>query len=346
MKFIRWIRKAHWKLAGKILLSILVIFISLEATVRFHYFGLDGFSFQKMGDSFQDMTRADIVQRSEDPEIFYEFKPNLETRFRNKRFATNTQGFRDKEYSLSKPPFTFRVAVVGASYVMGWGVELEETFHTVLEDQLTRERKGMTYEFINMGVGGYSPWRSLTVVKKKALKYGPDLILFATTPYMYKSDPKPPLPTTRLTRHPFFTSYFKNFLRFRIRMLLNRIGLRKSDGSATMAQARNRIHDVFSQLEETAKTTGIPVCVVILENKNYSLEIVPEIEAAARDHGLWLVDATEPFVRDGFPKYCTHRLDCHPNAEAHRIFARVIHDFLVERRLLESAEPKRANHRP
>jgi hypothetical protein len=32
--------------------------------------------------------------------------------------------------------------------------------------------------------------------------------------------------------------------------------------------------------------------------------------------------------------------DCHPNAEAHRIFAGLIHDFLVENRLLESAQNK------
>jgi hypothetical protein len=339
------IRKTRWKLAGKILLSLLVLFISLEATVRFHYFGLDGFSFQKMGDSFQDMTRAGLVQRSEDPEISFELKPNLETRFRNKRFATNSQGFRDKEYSLSKPPSTFRVAVVGASYVMGWEVEQDETFHAVLEDRLNRESKGTRYEFINMGVAGYSPWRSLAVVKNKALKYGPDLILFATTPYMYRKDPRPPLPTTQTAGHPFFTSYFKYFLRLRIRMLLHRLGRGESAGAATMAQARRRIDGIFSQLEGIAKTTGIPICVVILENKNYSLEIVPEIHAAVRDHGLRLVDATEPFLRDGFPKHCTHRLDCHPNAEAHRIFAGVIHDFLVEGHLLESAQ-MRTNHGP
>lgn len=105
------------KALTQILLSILCLFLSLEATVRLYYFGLDGFNFRKMN-SFGPIGHATLIQLSEDPDIAFEFRPNLDTYGQLARFTTNSQGFRDQEYPLSKPPHTFRVAVVGASFVI------------------------------------------------------------------------------------------------------------------------------------------------------------------------------------------------------------------------------------
>ena len=331
------------KAAAKILLAILCVFLSLEATARYYYFGLDGFKYRKM-DSFHSLGRSGLIRLSNDPDISYELKPNVDTYFRMTRFATNSQGLRDKEYSLSKPPLTFRVAVIGASFVMGSGVELEDTFHTMLENQFNGERKGRTYEFINLGIGGHSPWNSLAVLKKRALKYEPDLVIFATTPNMYESHPRPPLRKIRPVSHPFFDSYFKTLLQLRIAMWQNQLKRAKKPArDAKIKEARKRIDGIFSELKGIEENSGIPVCVVILEHRKNSLDLLKEIQAAARNRGVRLIDASEPFSRAGFPEYCAHPLDCHPNAGAHRIFARVIHDYLTENHLLESGA-MRTNH--
>jgi hypothetical protein len=331
------------KAAATILLAILCVFLSLEATARYYYFGLDGFKYRKM-DSFHDLGRSGLIQLSKDPAISYELKPNVDGYFKMARFVTNSQGFRDQEYSLSKPPHTFRVAVVGASYVMGSGVEMEDTFHAVLENQLNRENKGMTYEFINMGIGGHSPWNSLAVLKKRALKYEPDLVIFGTTPNMYKSRPKPPLRIIRPVSHPFFDSYFKTLLRLRIAMWQNQLKRAKKPArDAKIKEARKRIDGIFSELKGIEENSGIPVCVVILEHRKNSLDLLKEIQAAARNRVVRLIDASEPFFRAGFPEYCAHPLDCHPNAAAHRVFARVIYDFLLKDHLLEKAGTRNAS---
>ena len=337
----------NWKTPARIFLSILCVFASLEATARFYYFGLDGFNPRKMN-GFGGIGVSNRIRLSEDPDIGYELRPNLNTYFQMRRFTTNSQGFRDQEYPLAKPPLTFRVAVVGASYVMGSGVELEETFHSVLENRLNRERKGTTYEFINMGVGGYSLWRSLAVLKAKALAYKPDLILFAPTFTGKREDRAPPRPGTlraiRARRHTLFDSYFfVTLVKLRIKLWRN-----ESKGKEKVAErvAGEKFHkyldEAFSELAEIQGKTGIPICIVFLEHRDKSLELVKETEASARRHGLPLIDTSEPFIRAGFPDNCAFPFDCHPNARAHRIFADVIYDFLMKDHLLEKTA-KRAN---
>ena len=342
MKLIHLTRKMNWKFAAKILLSTLGIFVSLEATARFYYFGLDSFNFRKI-DSFHELSHSGLIRLSEDPDLGYELRPNLDAYFKMVRFATNSQGFRDKERALSKPPRTFRVAVLGASYVMGSGIELEDTFHAVLENQLIRERKGMTYEFINMGVAAYSPWQLLAVVKRKALAYRPDLIFFAPYHTGYLYGPTRPRHSIPPVNHPFFNSYFKALVQLRIAARLNRSKLQKGDADrAKREKFRKHIDEIFSELGGIQKKTGIPVCVLFLEHREDSLYLVKEMEVPARQHGLRLIDASEPFVCAGFPDYCAHPLDCHPNAAAHRVFARVIYDFLLKDHLLEKAGTRNA----
>ena len=335
----------NWKTPAQILLSILGIFVALEATARLYYFGLDGFNFRKMN-SFGAIGRSGLVQ-SEDPDISYELRPNLDTYTNLKRFTTNSQGFHDREYSLVKPPLTFRVAVVGASFVMGAGVELEETFHSVLENRLNREQKGVTYEFINMGVGGYSPWHSLAVLKKKALAYEPDLILFAPNLSGYQTARASPRAGTprRIAPAPpnFFNSYFAMLVKLRIGAWLNQSKAKgEAAGRVDMEKFHKHVNEIFSELGEIQRKTTIPICVVFLGHRGRSLYLVKELEAPARRHGLALIDTSEPFARAGFPDNCAHPFDCHPNARAHRIFADVIYDFLMRHHLLEGRE-KRTN---
>ena len=47
---------------------------------------------------------------------------------------------RDQDYERSPPPNTFRIALLGPSNVMGWGVGDGETFEALVEERLNRER--------------------------------------------------------------------------------------------------------------------------------------------------------------------------------------------------------------
>ena len=53
-----------------------------------------------------------------------------------------TAGLRDREYTLEKPPGVFRIAVLGSSIDMGWGVGTEDTYVSLLEDWLNATPPG------------------------------------------------------------------------------------------------------------------------------------------------------------------------------------------------------------
>src|SRR5262249_51907405 len=77
---------------------------------------------------------------------------------------TTRWGMRDRDYELVPSPGTHRVALLGASTVMGWGVSDDETFENVVETRLNKERAGQPwsrYEILNFSVPNYSPLQQL-----------------------------------------------------------------------------------------------------------------------------------------------------------------------------------------
>jgi len=54
----------------------------------------------------------------------------------------SSQGFRDREYPLEKPPGTVRVLMLGDSTTLGWGQRLEESTPKVLEARLNAAARG------------------------------------------------------------------------------------------------------------------------------------------------------------------------------------------------------------
>jgi hypothetical protein len=56
--------------------------------------------------------------------------------------TTNPFGMRDRDYTMEKPPGTYRMLLVGASHELGSGVKDDETFENIVEDRLNGERSG------------------------------------------------------------------------------------------------------------------------------------------------------------------------------------------------------------
>jgi lysophospholipase L1-like esterase len=92
----------------------------------------------------------------------------------------NSQGFRDKEYKVKKDKNVFRILCLGDSSTFGFGVQLQETYHTLLENRLNKElgHSGIRFEIINAGVTGYTSCQGLGLYKLKGFKYTPDVVTF------------------------------------------------------------------------------------------------------------------------------------------------------------------------
>jgi hypothetical protein len=95
----------------------------------------------------------------------------------------NRWGMRDRDYELKPAANVYRMAVLGPSTVMGWGVGDGATFEALLESRLNREPldpRFATYEILNLAVPGYQPPQEL-VAFEKALKFGPHAVLYFAT---------------------------------------------------------------------------------------------------------------------------------------------------------------------
>lgn len=90
---------------------------------------------------------------------------------------TNSAGFRGpREYAIEKPKGVIRVAMLGDSFVFGFGVQDGETFPVLLESQ------NKTREVLNLGVPGYGIDQIYLSYREIARKYHPDIVLIGIFP--------------------------------------------------------------------------------------------------------------------------------------------------------------------
>ena len=91
----------------------------------------------------------------------------------------NSDGLRDIEHKIEKPPGTLRIALLGDSYAEAMQVALEQNFSSVIQDELgqCKNLASKHVEVINFGVSGFGTVQELLTLKHKVWKYAPDIVL-------------------------------------------------------------------------------------------------------------------------------------------------------------------------
>jgi hypothetical protein len=91
-------------------------------------------------------------------------------------FTINAQGMRENhDIAYAKPPEVKRVISLGDSFTIGYEVDEDATFSSVIERELNS--RGIKAEVLNCGVAGYSNAEELVYLEKELLKYNPDLVI-------------------------------------------------------------------------------------------------------------------------------------------------------------------------
>lgn len=117
-----------------------------------------------------------------DRKLGFRLKSNATTRYRTGDFDTvvriNAAGLRDREHQEARAPGTYRILILGDSFTMGLGVNLEEAYPSLLEKTLNETRRGpVGFEVINAGVDGYGTEQEFLYLQELALRYRPDLVV-------------------------------------------------------------------------------------------------------------------------------------------------------------------------
>lgn len=94
----------------------------------------------------------------------------------------NRQGWHDAERLPDKPPRTFRVLLLGDSFVEALQVPVEDNLAWRLEERLNRRGAARRFEVLNMGVSGYGTAGELLAYRRHGRRYHPDLVVLAFYP--------------------------------------------------------------------------------------------------------------------------------------------------------------------
>jgi hypothetical protein len=121
-----------------------------------------------------------------DPILGYRFVPNSKYWCYKEcdRLITgeiNNYGWRDKDWSLEKPQNTYRVAVLGDSFVEAFQVESEHTFLSLTERELNKNHR-LKFEFMNFGRSGYTQTEELLVLSNYVVQFSPDMLVLFFQP--------------------------------------------------------------------------------------------------------------------------------------------------------------------
>lgn len=245
------------------------------------------------------------------------------------KISTNRWGMRDKDYQKIPPPNTFRVALLGASSVMGWGVGDDATFEAIVERRLNGEPAAGAYanfEILNFAVPGYDPLQQL-VVLDKAFDFKPNALFYvATAREASRTTWQLSVAVSNGVSLPF--PEFENILQ-------------KANVSAETPQSvayrrlrpfRDEILTLtYQRIVEQARARQISPILIFLPQVQEGewKEETPTILRLARNAGFSVWDLEDVFRGTDSASIKLEEWDLHPNAKGHVLVANRLYNLIT-----------------
>jgi len=315
------------------LVSVLIILFGAEVIMRFAW---------DMG----GWVKRPIYRKSSNPYLRYEFIPGT----KSGEISINSSGFRGPEYSLAKPPNTFRIIMLGDSETFSLKLAQDQMLSMQLENLLNQNSHRLRYEVLNFGVEGYNTFQELEMLKTKGLKYNPDLIILN---YVL-NDPEPGeyyFNKNFFMRHSALVRYFTyRIKKASIRRERKRLGIRTEiDNYYYYHQPKYFIplKNAILEMADIARERGNRLVVVIFPvssimvgdfKENYPYRPLHELVKSIKSDNIIFIDLIDEFNRlrltpqDVSVNYAYD--ESHKNASSLKVAAGHIYDILESHRLI------------
>lgn len=255
--------------------------------------------------------------------------------------TTNRHGLRDKDYADVPAPGVLRMAVLGPSNVMGWGVADDATFEAVLEAELNRAPPpggAKAFELLNFGVPGYQPPQQL-VNLERALAQRPGAVMYVAT-------------GRELRRS---ANYMAEVVQKGITIPYPRLRaiVERSGATAQMdeTELQRRLHPlgadilaaVYTQVAQRAREHGVRVAWVFLPQVRGGTwqEETPEAVRLATQAGFEIINLDDIYADQDVTQMRLAEWDDHPNTAAHALIAKRLYAELNQRAAVLLAAPTR-----
>ncbi len=275
--------------------------------------------------------------------------------FRTSEFHTtikiNSMSMRDDEYPVQKPVGVKRIAVMGDSFVFGWGVENKDVFTKLMEKEHLKNT-----DVLNFGVAGYSSYQAFERLKRDALKFQPDIVLFflygfpdgyPDTPVLYEirdghlvlADMPPPSFKKRVSRFLSKNIYWVALIN-EARGTIQVGHPPPQEPSAQKLETEKGLRLLKALKDFGTQNHFIPVVFYIPIKQSVKEGTEPEAELVSRfclQEGIYFLDLTRPlhdfWKRERKSPY--FRIDNHWNLNGHRAVAGIVSQYLKEKGFLD-----------
>ncbi len=269
-----------------------------------------------------------------------ELVPNMRVTHAGVDVVTNCWGMRDDDYAMEKPPGTFRIALIGASNDVGWGVPHGACYEALLEDRLNREFGGRgryrRYEILNFSVPGFTMLEFPLVARERVLQFDPDLIFVATNVTDFRTRVVARLADRVQQEMPMPDDQTLTWVR--------ECGANSSMLNAEIRRKLNPYRESFYEhalrkFSDLSQTAHLPVVVLVLrlETGTAAHPKLNWIASTAERHNLRVIRAFDSLRgRTATEVYIDPRADQHPTELAHHLIAHELFEQLrADPRLLE-----------
>jgi D-alanyl-lipoteichoic acid acyltransferase DltB (MBOAT superfamily) len=255
------------------------------------------------------------------------------------RFKTNRWGMRDQEYDMAKPDGTVRIAVLGSSQTMGWGVRQQDTFEAVVERRLNEEfslssSPEVRFEVLNFAFNGLGPLGEI-VVMDNVRAFNPDIVIYLAKLLDFKWVNRD---LVRARRERITIPY--KFLQDTLDNARVTAGTRED-----LARKRLRPYEPaivkwsYQEIVEACRNiNALPVSFFVVFPSDIhrfkgfewgDIAMSDTLKAAAVEAGFTLIDLSNLFVGKDPKEYLTKGVLPHSNPKAHRIIADAIYKELT-----------------
>lgn len=272
------------------------------------------------------------VARQTDDNLINELVPSKEILFQGAQLSTNRWGMRDQDYERASAPGTYRIALVGPSFVMGTGVADEQVFEHLLEDRLNQEYGGKRYnryEILNFAVAGYSAIQNLIVLDQKILPFKPQALFFVAhqreqeAAVLYLAD--------RITAGAELSNP-------ELEALADQAG---ASAGQTKEENTRRLQPVgreilsltYQQIANLSRSRGVlpvwiffPTLEAPLEQRELTF-----LTGVAEQAGFVVIDLSAAYAHQDLDSLVVAYWDKHPNVKGHGLIAGALYQALLEK---------------
>jgi lysophospholipase L1-like esterase len=349
-------RQHLWVIMGLLMIAA----VGGEVYFRVSSFGLQGlnmvdYSPAAYGHPWSNFERSDYTYTG--------IAPNTQVVFKGATFSVNATGFRGKNYAYEKPKDVFRILTIGASILIGVGVNDEERFVALIEKELNDVGFSKRIEVVDLSIPGSTLGNRVHVLENEGRKYRPDMILFRLNPPTRKEQP---FDIKQRKMGYFNLSLSERLLNeqwcflsqrlFLARMLWTRTNGKEGIFDIDKVARRFREAPPKKTTVSAQKSATVPQQAVIdtalarltdsfpdtrfvllllrpmkdLHKKDANREYRLDMQALAKRHKMPLIDSYEAnFSGHRRQDLIIYPADQHPNATAHRIFGDYIAKQLI-----------------